>query len=277
MTQIRFTVVTPNYNMGKYIEETIQSVLKNLTSNDEYYIIDGGSTDKSIDIIKRYNNYITNWVSESDGGYAEAIHKGLIKGTGKYQCWINSGDVLLKGAFNQVEDQFKKTDADMIFGDDFYIDEESKVIRISRGLCKDLRCAMIYGQWTPLQDACFWKSELYHKVGGLNISLKNAADYDLFARFSQNGITTYVPIAFSAFRRHEGQRSIHYSNDYKRERERVRKKLISLSNESNYKKKYNKIFFYIDTRWRYHILRKFYNLEKQSGLSITDMHSCQYL
>jgi glycosyltransferase involved in cell wall biosynthesis len=212
------SVVTPNFNMGSYLAETIESVLCNLGPNDEYFIIDGGSHDNSVEIIRHYAKHLSGWVSEPDRGYADAIAKGFSRARGDVLCWINSGDLYLNGAFNEARSEIIRTGADLIFGDDFYIDEQSKVIQFSRGYISTLRDAMLYGGWTPLQDACFWKRSLYERINGINPCVSVAADYDLFLRLSTNGSTCYVPYAFSAFRRHHSQKSQAHSVTYALER-----------------------------------------------------------
>ncbi len=207
--------------MGKYLEDTIKSVLSNLRDGDEYFIIDGGSTDGSIDIIRRYESRLSGWVSEPDRGYADAIGKGFGKVSGDILCWINAGDIYLSGAFDAARGVMTN-DLDLIFGDDFHIDEESRVISHSSGWVPSLRAATLYGTWTPLQDACFWRRDLYHKVGGIDRSLKYAADYDLFLRMALAGRAEYVPMTFSAFRRHDGQKSVSGAAAYQVERMQVR-------------------------------------------------------
>lgn len=219
-----FTVVTPNFNMGCYLERTIESVLKNLRRSDEYFVVDGGSTDSSLAVIRSYEHYLTGWVSERDAGYADAIAKGFSRSSGSYQCWINSGDVLLPGALDTARTILDREPHDMIFGDDFYMDEADKVIFVSCGKVRSLRKMMLYGGWTPLQDACFWRRSLYESVGGIEPRLKYAADFDLFLRFSLRGRCQYVPVVFSAFRKHRGQKSIQHARQYERERESCRKR-----------------------------------------------------
>jgi hypothetical protein len=118
-------------------------------------------------------------------------------------------------------------DLELIFGDDFYIDEANKVLFYSHGWVPNLRMATLYGGWTPLQDACFWRRGLYQNVGGIDRSLQYAADYDLFLRMALIGRTGYVPLTFSAFRRHSGQKSVSGSAAYDIERKRVRAREIS--------------------------------------------------
>jgi glycosyltransferase involved in cell wall biosynthesis len=224
---MRISVVTPSFNMARYLEDTITSVIANLREGDEYFVIDGGSTDGSVDIIRRYERKLTGWVSEIDSGYADALKKGFERATGDILCWINVGDMYLSGAFEAAR-RWLADDIEMIFGDDFYIGEENQVLSYSRGWVPDLRMATLYGGWTPLQDACFWRRSLYQSIGGIDSTLNYAADYDLFLRMALAGRTGYVPITFSAFRRHAGQKSISGSAAYEDERRRVRAREIGV-------------------------------------------------
>ena len=222
---MRISVVTPSFNMAPYLEDTIKSVLANLREGDEYFIIDGGSTDGSVDIIRRHAKSLTGWFSEKDAGYADALAKGFDCATGDILCWINTGDLYLAGALDAARNRMAG-DLDMIFGDDFYIGEDNRILAFSRGWVPDLRAAMLYGGWTPLQDACFWRRSLYQDIGGIDRSLRYAADYDLFLRMALAGRAGYVPVSFSAFRRHAGQKSISGSAAYNDERRRVRAREI---------------------------------------------------
>lgn len=222
----RISVVTPSFNMTTYLEDTIVSVLSNLREDDEYFIIDGGSTDGSVDIIRRYEDRITGWVSEPDKGYADAIGKGFERATGDILCWINAGDLYLSGAFEAAR-KLLTDDLDLIFGDDFYIGEDSRVISHSCGWVPDLRMATLFGSWSPLQDACFWRRDLYERVNGIDRALQYAADYDLFLRMALVGRSSYVPATFSAFRRHQGQKSISGVSTYVAERYEARSRAVA--------------------------------------------------
>lgn len=245
-----FTIVTPNYNMGKYLAETIESVLENIKRGDEYFIIDGGSTDNSIEVILRYEKHLSGWISEKDQGYADALAKGFSRSTSQLQCWINCGDLLLPSALDQARARLSSSDVDMIFGDDVYIDEDSSVLQISNGEVKDLAKMMVYGGWTPLQDACYWRRSLYEKVGGITPTLLYAADYDLFLRMSLSGKCQYVPLIFSAFRRHSGQTSIHHAKGYKIEREQCRQREISTQKINSWQKFMFNTYYWLLVRWR---------------------------
>jgi glycosyltransferase involved in cell wall biosynthesis len=228
---MRISVVTPNFNMASYLEDTIKSVTANLREGDEYFIIDGGSTDGSIDIIRRHERHLTGWVSETDTGYADALAKGFARATGEILCWINSSDIYLVGALERARSLLTEQ-TDLIFGDNFYIDEQSRVLRFSKGWVPNLGSAMLYGGWTPLQEACFWRRDLYESVKGIDRSLQYAADYDLFLRMSSKARATYVPFAFSGFRRHQGQKSISGTRSYQTERWQTRERQLRDQTES---------------------------------------------
>jgi glycosyltransferase involved in cell wall biosynthesis len=218
LPRARFCVVTPNFNMADYLAETIESVLINLGPNDYYFVVDGGSTDGSLDILKQFEGRISGWVSEPDQGYADAVTKGFAMGSSHYQCWIACGDVFLPGALHLAYSVLEQTGVDMIYGDDFYIDEQSKLLRINSGKIDNLAMMMLYGGWSPLQDACFWRTEFYLKTGGINPDIRFAADYDLFLKMALLGKCSYTPHVFSAFRRHDGQTSQRYRSLYKKEK-----------------------------------------------------------
>ena len=271
-----FCVVTPNFNMSGYLSETIESVLSNLGPNDLYYVIDGGSTDDSVRVLASYAGRLSGFTSERDRGYADAVDKGFAMANTEYQCWLACGDLMLPGALDKARVLLTETGADMIFGDDFYIDDSSRVVSFSRGACSDLRGAMIYGDWTPLQDACFWRSALYRRVGGLDISLRNAADYDLFARFAVTGLTRYVPMAFSAFRRHDGQRSIAHRGPYQSEKERARRRLVAEAPEHGITKFLSRVRHYLFERWRARVLHRLWDLPALHGRRVIDLPCGRY-
>ncbi len=258
--------------MGEYLAETIDSVLTNLRPGDEYFIIDGGSTDDSIEIIRRYASHLAGWVSEKDQGYADALAKGFARSTADYHCWINSGDLLLVGALDEARTRLAATGADMIFGDDLYIDEAGKVLQVSNGHADDLAAIMLYGGWTPLQDACFWRRTLYEKVGGINSSVRYAADYDLFLRMSLRGSCRYVPVTFSAFRKHAGQNSMQNSAIYQNEREACRHRELSQHVGMRWGNRLLQAYYWWKVRWRARFQGTQPKGYQQVGKFIADIH-----
>ena len=270
------SVVTPNFNMGSYLSQTVESVLSNLSSGDEYFVIDGGSKDESVDVIKRYESRLTGWVSEPDRGYADALAKGFARATGDILCWINSGDLLLPGALDAARRALAETGADMIFGDDLYVDEEGRVIFYSRGYVRNLKDAMLYGGWTPLQDACFWRREFYEEVGGMNPDLKYAGDFDLFLRMALQGNCRYVPLTFSAFRRHAGQKSISGSVSYQKERASVCRAVIDRLPGSQLEKSLYRLWYGAAIRWRIHVSQRCWRRPDLVGQAAEKVPCCQY-
>ncbi len=236
--------------MGEYLGETIESVLANLRPGDEYFVIDGGSTDSSLEVIHRYQDRLSGWISATDRGYADALAKGFMRSSGKYQCWINCGDLLLSGALDQARSRLEQTGADMIFGDDLYIDEHGVVLQVTNGYEADLGAMMLYGAWTPLQDACYWRRSLYDAVGGIDSSLRFAADYDLFLRMSQRGDCRYIPVVFSAFRRHRGQTSIANFDGYESERNNCRRRELNRNRDDTIGTLLRGAYYWVKVRWR---------------------------
>ena len=257
--------------MGQYLAETIESVLINLKPRDEYFIIDGASNDGSVEIIKKYEKHITGWVSEKDSCYAEALKKGFALGSNDYQCWINSGDLLLPNTLKVARETLDDDSVDFIFVVDLHIDEQGNVLNVSTGKVNSLKMMMAVGGWTPLQDACFWKAKLYNKIGGLNVNKKYAADYDLFLRMSLAGNCNYTPNLFSAFRRHDGQTSHKYKRQYDFERYQSRSAAIIKLNFSFIALCLLKIYFWIHLRIRARLFSTYKKHKSLKGQNVSDI------
>ena len=135
----KISIVTPSFNQGRFLEETILSVLNQRYPNLEYIVIDGGSTDESVDIIRRYENRLAYWISERDNGQVPAINKGLEQATGDIFAFINSDDVYLPGAFAAVAEYFENYPEcewvcgdTMMFGDGYATELMQTVVRAVR-------------------------------------------------------------------------------------------------------------------------------------------------
>lgn len=260
--------------MGAYLAETIESVLENLRPGDEYYIVDGGSTDNSVEIIRRYEHRLTGWISEPDQGYADALAKGFARSSADFQCWINCGDLLLPGALDLAREKLSSTGADLIFGDDLYVDEEGNVIQVTNGHAGDLASIMLYGGWTPLQDACYWRRSFYEKVGGIDPSLRYAADYDLFLRMSLGGNSQYIPFIFSAFRRHGGQTSRAHAKSYQRERVACRRRELNRQSNKKWSRYLLNAYYWWKVRWRVRVQGRVDEMQQLVGSPVSNI-SCQ--
>lgn len=178
----RISVVTPSYNQGAFIERTIRSVLDQNYPNLEYIIIDGGSTDGTVDVIRRYEPWLSYWVSEADEGAADAIRKGFRKATGSILAYLNSDDLYLSGTLEAIAREFEQRETDVVYGHLFWIDPEDRVIG-ERRQTRFSAHAYLFGASDMMQPATFWTREIYQKAGGIDPSFHFAFDTDLFFRF----------------------------------------------------------------------------------------------
>jgi glycosyltransferase involved in cell wall biosynthesis len=202
------SIVTPSFNQAAYLEETIQSVLAQTYPKIEYILIDGGSQDGSLQIIKKYRNKLAYWVSEPDQGQTDAINKGFAKAHGEILAWINSDDTLLPNAVQEaVEYLANHPDVGLVYGDADYIDEGSRVIGKFPAAQTDL-ARLRRGYVHIPQQASFFRKALWDRVGPLDASFFFAMDYDLWVRLAAISELKYVPRTWANFRLHAGAKTI---------------------------------------------------------------------
>jgi glycosyltransferase involved in cell wall biosynthesis len=197
----KISIVTPSYNQGRYLEETILSVINQHYPNLEYIIIDGGSDDNSIDIIKKYSSHINYWVSEKDSGQSEAINKGFRKCTGDIVTWLNSDDYYPDGTLLKVGDYFSKGNFALLYGKSVLFGAQRKDMVI--GL-KDRENAVIKSlSFVPFpQPSTFFKRQLLDDQGDLDENLHFCMDHDLLVRIVLNYDIYGVDDVFSKYRYH---------------------------------------------------------------------------
>lgn len=193
----RISIVTPSYNQGQFIEECIRSVLLQGYPNLEYIMIDGGSTDGSVEIIRKYEPWLAFWTSEPDAGQSEAINKGLARATGEWVAWINSDDRYLPNAFARVADVSARSPTiGLIFGDmELVLDRGAHIIGYST-----VPERMLEELAFPFQPTCFFRRSVLKKVGVLDPSLHYVMDADLLLRVMTNTDWLYIPAALASFR-----------------------------------------------------------------------------
>ncbi len=184
MSLPKISIVTPSFNQAHFIEQNIQSVLQQQYPNVEHLIIDGGSTDGTVDILKRYPHLI--WVSEPDRGQTNALNKGFKLATGEIVGWLNSDDTYCEGAFHHVIEAFRNPDVNALCGNGFEVDEEGKVLRrlFGRGIEKENLIRYWKWNYEYVQPAFFFRKTALEEIGYLDEQLYYVMDYELFLRMS---------------------------------------------------------------------------------------------
>ena len=183
----KITVVTPSYNQGQFLEETIQSVLDQGYPNLEYIIMDGGSADNSVDIIRQYADRLAYWVSEPDRGQSHAINKGFQRATGDVLAWLCSDDLYLPETLHIVgRFFFEHPDVEVVYGDVVEIDEAGGILRAVRTPNFNRLALLARGISVP-QPTTFFRRRVYEQVGGLDETLNWNMDYEYLLRMAFGG------------------------------------------------------------------------------------------
>lgn len=187
------SIVTPSYNQGKFIRETIASVLSQDYDNLEYIIIDGGSTDNTLDIIKEYDGRIT-YITEKDNGQSDAINKGFKMAHGEIVAWLNSDDVYEPHCISRAIEEFEKNPKlGLLYGEGYIIDELSNKVRVFEHT-QEFDYWKLVNFWDYImQPATFFKKEMLQKVGYLDVNLHYCMDWDLWIRLAAVSEVKYIP------------------------------------------------------------------------------------
>lgn len=182
------SIVTPSYNQGRFLERTIRSVVNQDYPALEYIIVDGGSTDGSVEIIKKYEKHLACWISEKDDGQSHAIRKGFDRATGKILAWLNSDDIYMPGTLLRVGRVFRdEPDVGIVYGNKYLVDEWDQIIgerRLTPFIPHLSKLGLLYGGFGIYQPAAFWAKALYDRVGGIDASFKFTMDTELILRFA---------------------------------------------------------------------------------------------
>ena len=202
------SIVTPSYNQAHFIEDTIRSVLSQDYPHMEYLIVDGGSTDNTVEIIRKYESRLTWWVSEKDLGQTDAINKGFARAKGDILAWINSDDTYESGAITAAVNYFHAhPEVGMIYGDCNFINERGDVIGKFDSAQTNYR--LLRQGYTHIpQQTMFFRANLWKQVGPLDPSFYFAMDYDLWTRISARSEIKYVPQTWANFRLHTSGKTI---------------------------------------------------------------------
>jgi GT2 family glycosyltransferase len=214
------SVVTPSYNQAPFLETTIRSVLEQDYPSVEYFVMDGGSNDASVDLIRKYADRLRGWVSEKDRGQGDAINKGLARATGEIVAWLNSDDYYLPKAISSAVKTFQQNpDAALVYGDMLAVDQNGQtlnVLRYAQYSLEDLLCFQIIGQ-----PAVFFRREAYEQAGGLDVNFHYMLDHLLWIRIAQESKIVYVPQTWAAARFHPQAKNRNLAVEFPKEAFRI--------------------------------------------------------
>lgn len=232
---MKFSIITPAYNTAPYLAETIESVISQSGNfNIEYIVMDGGSTDNTVEILKKYDHAIKSgaykvhctslsfsWFSEKDKGMYDAINRGFAKADGDVYAWINGDDAYVPDAFQKITDAFVAfPEINWIKGITSNIEADGTLIRKGGVLIYEqpLLARGVYGRQAYFveQDSVFWRADLWKKVGGIPTEYRLAGDYFLWIQFAHYSPFWSLNVPVSRFRKSAGQLSQHVSA-YKKE------------------------------------------------------------
>lgn len=242
---MKISIVTPSYNQGKFLKETIESVLNQEIQPLEYIIIDGGSTDESVSIIKEYEDKLAYWVSEKDSGQTNAINKGLQRITGEVWGYLCSDDTLLPGVLDDISHIFSENkEVDIVYGNCLWVDEKGKRLKVKIpnhpfDRLKLLKNNFIY------QPSVFMRKRVLEEIGPFNESLDYGMDYEYWLRASEKFNFKYVDINVSTYRLHFDSKSIKHVKAMRKEMIKIKK---PYGYESHAIREYQK-FIFIGYHW----------------------------
>ncbi|NIJ53356.1 glycosyltransferase family 2 protein [Dyadobacter arcticus] len=224
----KLTIITPSYNQAAFLERTILSVLNQNYPNLEYIIVDGGSTDQSVEVIKKYEKYLSWWVSEKDRGQVHAINKALDRATGEYIGFQNSDDVYFPGTFKRFGEAAVKQSADILYGDLYMISTDDDVTEILKTTSYNFDCQVLEGMQIHNQSL-FFKRSLVQQYGAFDESYRFAFDYEFITRYTaqKNTVTRKVEGLAGALRVHADAKSSNIASVGVEEHHRIQKLYIS--------------------------------------------------
>jgi glycosyltransferase involved in cell wall biosynthesis len=204
----RISIITPSYQQGQYIERTIKSVISQDYQNLEYIIQDGGSRDNTLEIIKKYENYLSSYESKKDRGQSHAINQGFTKSSGEIMAWLNSDDILLPGALNYIGKFFTMNpEVDVVYGNRVIITEND--FEVARWIMPEHDDEILsWADYIP-QETLFWRRDIWERSGsGINENFHFAMDWDLILRFRKIGAKIVrLPRLIGGFRVHSEQKT----------------------------------------------------------------------
>jgi glycosyltransferase involved in cell wall biosynthesis len=272
----RITVVTPSFNQGQFLRETIESVLNQDYPNLEYFIVDGGSNDDSVEIIKEYEDRIDWWVSEKDNGQTDAICKGFNRATGNLLGWLNSDDVYFPGALQKIGEAYLQNPSASIYAGGIAIGMKGdKGIKKCSIPTSPLKIFSLYGLLGFGQQSSFFNAEAYCQIGGLNREIYMRMDGDIMYRLMKHNPTVIIiDNIVGFFRWHDKSKSSISANRYLSERENFIKSLEISRIELHVRNVIFKIYrFFRGGYLKSYLATRRYNGKRMTDVWINDKYS----
>ncbi|MFC1480304.1 glycosyltransferase family 2 protein [Candidatus Omnitrophota bacterium] len=232
------SIVTPSYNQAQFIEETILSIQNQDYPNIEHIVVDGNSTDDTLDILKRYDGKI-KWISEPDNGQTEAINKGFKMSNGQICAYLNSDDSYVPGSIKTVVDYFRKhLEVDMFVGDVNYIDENGKIITTTCYPPFNVGRMIRAGGSLISQTGVFFRRRLFDSIGMFEEGLHHGMDYDFYIRAGLKHNVKSISSVLANFRLHPDSKTMVQSNDQIAESLMIQKRYLTRKNTLFYMKRF---------------------------------------
>lgn len=237
---MKFSIITPSFNQGRFLTDCLQSVRKQMTGGTfelEHLVIDACSTDETVAILQEWKDrdgnlpgYHFDFVSEPDKGQTDAINKGFRRATGDWMMWLNADDYLTEGALAKVEALARSNDrADVIYGDCIFVDEAGKALREKREFDFDFGMLLFYGCFIP-STSSFYRRRIIDTGHLLDDSYRVVMDFEYYVRLAREGFRfQYLPELLACFRWHGSNISAVHVTRRREERLRVQREHLKLS------------------------------------------------
>ena len=202
------SIVIPSYNQAGFLEASLRSVLEQDYPEIEVLLVDGGSTDGSLEIIRKYADRLAWWVSEKDGGHADALNKGFAHARGEIFAWLNSDDTYYPGAVSEAVAYLQAhPEVGMVYADADLTDKDGRIIGRFASRPTDYR-RLLRGSVHIPQATTFYRAEVWRRLGPLSLELFFSFDYDMWVRFAKVSRLQYLPRRWATFRLHDEGKSV---------------------------------------------------------------------
>ncbi len=207
MKALKISMIVPSFQQRRYLEATLKSLVEQQYPDLEILVMDGGSNDGSVEVIRRFEPHLAFWSSASDGGQTDALIHGFERATGEIFGWLCSDDLLLPGALMQIGRFFRRHPGiDAVYGDALWIDADGRVLRPKKEM-RFNRLVLRYDHNYLPQPATFWRRRIYRRAGGLDRGFNLAMDGDLWSRIARVGRFTHLPGYLACMRYYPQQKT----------------------------------------------------------------------